>query len=103
MMGAHNAFLYITQQAAQPARLTHPIGDENCLKCHAQVVTLRTEANHCHFYLARWQARDPNAAQCVSCHAGHATDGVVELKYLNEQRTVAVCAACHQVLGDGDD
>jgi predicted CXXCH cytochrome family protein len=102
MMGAHNAFLYFTGQALQPARLTHPIDDENCLKCHSQVTTARTQNNHFHFFLARWQARDPNAARCVSCHSGHATDGTVDLMYLNEQQTTAVCASCHQVLGGGD-
>jgi len=99
MMGAHNAYLYFTRQAVQPARLTHPIGDENCLKCHDQVTAQRTRDNHFHAFLARWQATDPNAAGCVGCHGGHATDGTVELMYLNEQRTESVCAACHQALG----
>jgi predicted CXXCH cytochrome family protein len=98
MMGAHNAYLYFTGQAVQPAPLTHPIADENCLKCHTQVTTQRTQNNHFHFFLSRWQANDPNAGTCVSCHGGHSTDGSADLMYLNQQQTEQVCAACHQVL-----
>jgi predicted CXXCH cytochrome family protein len=102
MMGARNAFLYFSGQAVQPARLTQPIGDENCVKCHATVMANQTMDNHFHAFLARWQAQDPNAARCVSCHNGHATDGSVDIKYLNQQQTVAVCSSCHQVLGGGE-
>jgi predicted CXXCH cytochrome family protein len=98
MMGARNAYLYFTGQAAQPAPLTQPIGDENCLKCHDQVTTQQTQNNHFHVFLARWQAADPNAGTCVSCHGGHSTDGSADLQFLNQQQTELVCNACHQVL-----
>jgi predicted CXXCH cytochrome family protein len=98
MMGAHNAYLYFTRQAVQPAPLTHPIADENCLKCHDQVTTQQTMNNHFHVFLSRWQAAVPNAGTCVSCHAGHSTDGSADLMYLNEQQTQLVCDACHRVL-----
>ena len=39
LMGAHNALLFITHTDVQPAKLTQPIGDENCLKCHATVTS----------------------------------------------------------------
>jgi len=98
MMGAHNAYLYFTRQAVQPARLTHPIGDGNCLKCHDQVTAERSMNNHFHVFLSRWQSTDPNAGTCVSCHAGHSTDGSSDLKYLNQQQTEQVCEACHRVM-----
>jgi len=62
------------------------------------VTTQRTQNNHFHFFLSRWQANDPNAGTCVSCHGGHSTDGSADLMYLNQQQTEQVCAACHQVL-----
>ena len=38
-MGARNAFKWYTGTAVQPAVLTSPIGDGNCLKCHQDVVS----------------------------------------------------------------
>lgn len=102
LLGAHNALAWYTGTAVQPAKLTQPIPDENCIKCHAQISEARTMQNHFHFFLPQWQARDPNAAKCVSCHEGHMTDGRADIKFLNEQRTVAVCQACHNQLGGGD-
>ena len=101
LLGAHNALAYLTHTAVQPAPLTKPIADENCLKCHAQVMTQQDMNNHFHVFLPRWQQIDPNAAGCVSCHEGHATDGRADLAYLNEARTRAVCEACHQATGEG--
>jgi nitrate/TMAO reductase-like tetraheme cytochrome c subunit len=116
LMGAGNAVKWYSGTAVQPAPLTRPIGDGNCLKCHEQVTdrgyvpknnTLRSQGEgdeapngHWHVFLPRWQSRDTHAATCVSCHTGHATDGNVQILYLNEQHTEAVCDSCHQVLGE---
>ncbi|HEX7555113.1 MAG TPA: cytochrome c3 family protein [Leptolinea sp.] len=100
MMGARNAVLWFSGTAKQPAPLNFPIPDENCLKCH-QAVTTPAQAdasNHFHVFLTRWQKADPNAATCVSCHSGHATDGNASLAMVNEVRTQQVCDACHKVL-----
>lgn len=101
MLGARNALKWYSGTAVQPAALTFPIGDDNCLKCHQQVTTGSERDNHFHDFLARWQAADPNAATCTSCHSSHTTDGDVE-RYLNRARTEAVCEACHRVMGQGD-
>ncbi len=102
LLGARNAAAWYTGTAVQPAPLTHPLGDVNCLKCHDQVTNGRGRNNHFHFFLARWQAADPNAATCVSCHAGHTTDGAAEIGFQAQERTGAVCEACHNALGGGD-
>lgn len=102
LLGARNAAALYTGTAVQPAPLTHPIGDVNCLKCHQDVTNSRSRNNHFHAFLSRWQAADANAATCVSCHGGHTTDGTAQLAYLNEPRTQAVCEACHSALGGGD-
>ncbi len=103
LLGAHNALAYFTHTDVQPARLTVPIGDGNCLKCHQATLTPATinVNNHFHAFLPRWQAADSNAARCVSCHNGHLTGGDVQLAYINDSTTQSVCAACHQVLGGG--
>ncbi len=59
--------------------------------------------NHFHYFLPQWQAKDPNAAKCVTCHEGHMTDGRQDIAWLNEQRTTAVCQQCHAQLGGGGD
>jgi len=102
LLGAHNALLWYTGKAVQPAKLTSPIGDENCLKCHQEVTGQRARNNHFHGFLARWQANDLRAGTCVSCHSGHATDGDSQTQFLNVARTEQVCSACHQALGGGD-
>jgi predicted CXXCH cytochrome family protein len=101
--GAHNALALYAGTAIQPAKLAQPIPDENCLKCHPDISAERTMQNHFHYFLPQWQARDPGAAKCVSCHQGHSTDGSQDIAWLNEQRTTAVCQQCHSVLRGGDD
>jgi len=111
MMGASNAIRWFTKTAIQPAPLTKAIGDSHCLKCHGQVSdqnyvpknqTLQdlgeAQNGHWHLFLPRWRAQDTKAATCVDCHNAHTTDGSVQILYLNEQRTTAVCDACHSVL-----
>ena len=103
LLGAHNALLFYTGQAVQPAKLTQRINDESCLKCHQSVTTAGTgRNNHFHAFLARWQAADPNAGTCVSCHGGHSTDGSAQTRFMNDVQTRTVCEACHRVLR-GDD
>lgn len=101
LLGAHNALLYITRTAVQPARLTVPIGDENCLKCHQTAISQAGMSQHFHAFLARWQAADPNAATCVSCHSGHATDGTADSFFMNVPQVQPECDACHKALGAG--
>jgi len=98
MLGTKDLIAWTLGHATQPAVHTRPIEDANCLKCHADVTTQRDFNNHFHVFLSRWQARDPNAATCVSCHQSHHTDGEEQLKFLNRDATVQVCQACHAVL-----
>jgi nitrate/TMAO reductase-like tetraheme cytochrome c subunit len=120
LLGAHNALAWYTGTAVQPAKLTVPIQDANCLKCHQdvtqrgytpkQAVTIIGQGrrgeeeggrNHWHELLARWQAAASNAGTCTSCHAGHTTDGTAQTGFENAQTTNSVCEACHQALREG--
>ena len=110
LLGAQNAFKFYTKTATQPAVLTMPIYDGNCLKCHQQVVAQGAgqqggtrvqgegRANHWHEFLARWQAADPKATGCTSCHNGHIIETAGQFKYQNSGQTQSVCDACHAVL-----
>jgi hypothetical protein len=122
-LGAHNALAWYTGTAVQPAKLTVPIQDANCLKCHQavtqrgytpkQTVAIGGEgrrggeeeggSNHWHVFLARWQAVASNAGTCTSCHPGHSTDGSAQTGFQNVQTTRTECEGCHQTLREGRD
>jgi nitrate/TMAO reductase-like tetraheme cytochrome c subunit len=115
LLGARNALKWYTGTAVQPAVLSYPIADGNCLKCHQDVTQqgfVQKEQitvpgrngreggrpNHYHEFLARWQASAPNAGTCISCHSGHSTAVTVQNGFLNDQAVQNTCDACHQVL-----
>lgn len=121
LMGARNAAAWYTGTAAQPAPLTFPIADENCLKCHQEVVFAgftpqqpvtfldqmgRGEAgeeggpNHWHEQLAQWQGVSSDAGRCTSCHPGHTTDGSADTGFEDPQITRQVCEGCHGSIGE---
>ncbi|MBL8056642.1 MAG: cytochrome c3 family protein [Anaerolineales bacterium] len=100
-IGVSDLVPWVLGTARQPAPLTKPIPDENCLKCHADVPLTQAFNRHFHAFLPRWQALDRQAATCVDCHSAHTTDGQAEIEYLTEQRAVAVCQRCHTAAGEG--
>jgi nitrate/TMAO reductase-like tetraheme cytochrome c subunit len=122
LLGARNTAAWYTRTAVQPAQLTVPIQDVNCLKCHQDVtqrgyrpkqsVVIFREGrrgeeeeeagpNHWHEQMARWQAVAANPGTCTSCHPGHSTDGTAQTGFENAQITRTMCEACHRVLGEG--
>ena len=116
LMGARNALFWYTGTAKQPAPVTIPIGDANCLKCHQDVVqrgfTPKEQItvaggggrgregrnNHWHEMLTRWQSASPTAATCTSCHNGHNSGGTAQTGFMVDQTVQVQCDACHQVL-----
>jgi len=101
MLGARDALVYLSGNDVQPHGTTRPIGDKNCLKCHADVEAGRTFENHFHVLLPQWQELTAGAATCVDCHEGHETNGLRQIAFLNEAHTVAVCRDCHRFAGEG--
>lgn len=100
--GAFNAMHFFTNTATQPSKLYAPFSDANCLKCHEGAITASANRNnHFHVFLSRWQATDPNAGRCTSCHAAHTHDGASDNGFMVDARTQPVCDACHQVLAQG--
>lgn len=99
-VGAVDLIAYVTHTAKQPAPLTVPIADANCLKCHAEVPQTRNFRRHFHAFLPRWQALESQAATCVDCHSSHTTDGDPSAIFLEQSRTTAVCQSCHRALGE---
>jgi hypothetical protein len=127
VMGARNAVKWYTGTAVQPAVLSFAIGDQNCLKCHQAVTQRRFSPKeqitvpgegfggeggggeregrngHWHQFMARWQAADPAAGTCVTCHSGHQTGSTVQAGFMDAQNVRSTCDACHKVLRKGED
>ncbi len=120
IVGARDAAAWYTHTAVQPAKLTFPISDASCLKCHQDIIQRgyvpktsmtapsggrrREEGgnNHWHELLARWQEAASDAGTCTSCHPGHSTGGNTQSGFLDTQATQNVCDACHQVMRRGE-
>lgn len=111
LMGARNAVMWYTGSATQPAPLTIPVGDDHCVKCHAEVKTEQFDMevrskifgprSHYHAYLDQWKASDPQAtANCTACHSGHNLGGTDKTTWLVPATVQTVCEACHKVLDE---
>lgn len=98
-LGARDAIKWVTGSAVQPAVQTTPIGDDHCLKCHADTPNDSSFDLHFHRTLARWQSVAADAGRCVTCHTSHTTDGNPTLGFLSQQRTLIECERCHIALG----
>ncbi len=101
MLGAHDLMAYISKNYPQPAPLTRPISDGSCLKCHSDVPLRQDFNNHFHFFLAKWQSMDPQAAHCVDCHKSHSTQVDASAGFMNQDTTLQVCQKCHNFAGAG--
>jgi hypothetical protein len=109
LMGAQNAFKWYTGTASQPAPLLYLIGDNNCLKCHADVLTEKHDIDsrtvnfgpkgHYHTYLTQWKEADSNAAACTDCHFGHELGSVSENSWVIPASVQRDCEACHALMG----
>jgi hypothetical protein len=100
MAGASDLVSYYSGHYPQPAVQDNPIGDGNCLKCHANIFDKQDMSNHFHVFLPQWQSLDKaHAAACVSCHAGHDQTGDSKIAFLNRDTTTAVCQKCHESAG----
>ena len=100
--GASDLISYFSGHYPQPAAQDTPIGDGNCTKCHAEVLTNADFSNHFHAFLPKWQALDPaNAARCVDCHVSHDTTNDAGASFLNRSTTTQWCQRCHAFAGQG--
>jgi hypothetical protein len=97
-VGVRDIVKWAAGTANQPGRISAPLPDENCLKCHAAVLAGGSFDNHPHRFLPRWQKADTTAATCAGCHSSHTTDGKQPIAFLNQERTVAECKRCHVAL-----
>jgi hypothetical protein len=117
--GLDDLVLYLSGNYKKPAITSNPLGDDSCLKCHSEVLTRgrrsppspiqnpvqargnRASDGHYHQFLQRWQATDPRAAHCVTCHTSH-TDGQANVGFMSADPVQQVCDGCHRGLNAGN-
>jgi predicted CXXCH cytochrome family protein len=102
LQGAHDLLAYFSGNYHRPAITTNPLGDDSCVKCHDEVANnlrggSRAMNGHYHTYLPQWQASDPNAARCVTCHTSH-TKGLAGLMFMSQGEVGKLCEDCHDAL-----
>ncbi len=95
--GAQDLVSFYSGNYHNPAIVTNKLGDDSCLKCHADVTQRPDFNNHFHRFLSRWQSVDSNAAHCVDCHTGHGAGDPTQ-QYLVVAQAQQVCQACHSTL-----
>ncbi len=96
--GAVDLLAYQSGHYHTPAVTLSKLGDDSCLKCHANVTANSGFNNHFHAFLSRWQAVDTNAAHCVDCHTAHPTTGDPTQQFLQVQSVQTICGNCHRTL-----
>jgi hypothetical protein len=113
--GVDDTVLFVSGNYKKPAITSNPLGDDSCLKCHAEVLTRgrrsppspiqnpvqargnRANDGHYHPFLQRWHSLDPRAGHCINCHTAH-TDGPANVGFMTAPPVQLVCDACHKVL-----
>jgi predicted CXXCH cytochrome family protein len=101
--GAHDLAQFLSGTYHRPAITTNPLGDDSCVKCHANTIARaqrggsRGMNGHFHFYLPQWQAVDTQAAHCTSCHPAH-TRGLESLQFMAQGQVARLCEECHTAL-----
>jgi len=95
MAGAQDLVAFYSGHYPQPATLEEPMPDSHCTRCHAEVFNKLDFNNHFHVYLRQWQAVDPSAAKCTTCHTTHSTDGPTDQMFLINTTVTQTCQRCH--------
>ena len=101
--GAQDLMAFLSRTYHNPAVTLNPLSDGSCLKCHQNISQSRPSGSratngHYHLFLPRWQAVDPQAARCITCHTAH-THGLDGLQFMRQGVAARVCDDCHTALG----
>ena len=101
--GAQDLMAFLSRAYHNPAVTLNPLSDGSCLKCHQNISQSRPSGSratngHYHLFLPRWQAADPQAAHCITCHTAH-THGLDGLQFMNQGQVAKICDDCHTALG----
>lgn len=90
-LGAKNVALYFSGQYETPSAEDTVIHTDHCTKCHSDVLTEFSAADHYHYFASQWD--EPTA--CVTCHQAHPTQRNPETYYTDPVTMDAACVACH--------
>ena len=101
--GARDLANFLVGAYHRPAITTNPLGDDSCVKCHADILGIARQGSnramngHYHSYLPQWQALDIHAARCATCHSAHAL-GLTGLMFMAQGKVGKLCEDCHTAL-----
>jgi hypothetical protein len=102
LSAASDAFWYATGRFDEPARMTTPLWDEDCRKCHARLGE-GGERDWDRIPFHEVMAHDaPSEVACVDCHRVHETGGDPEAAFLEAGHVRGQCARCHSEFRDGE-
>lgn len=71
------------------------LANANCLKCHADITSANTLANHYHIYLAGWQQAGRHGRWVCKLSCGARDRGRGERPLCNAGHSPPVCEQCH--------
>jgi predicted CXXCH cytochrome family protein len=100
LLSAKDALLYVAGRFKEPERMTSPLWDLDCVKCHADynvgAFPEEGQAGGRDFHKHPDHRRLPLA--CVDCHTSHVS-GDPRFRFLNNDVVLPLCQRCHKEMG----
>ena len=90
LVSARDTLMYLTGRFQEPDRMTAPLWDEDCSKCHEIYRVERPDAFH-----AIVQHNVRLAYRCVECHQSHPV-APADLQFLNREVVLPICRECQK-------
>jgi nitrate/TMAO reductase-like tetraheme cytochrome c subunit len=100
LSAASDAFWYVSGHFDEPDRMTTPLWDEDCRKCHPSLGEKHArdwDSISFHEVVAH---RENLGVACVDCHRVHDTDVDPEASFLHAGHVREQCASCHSDFRD---
>ncbi len=93
VLAAEDAFWYVVGRFEEPRRMSVPLRDADCRKCHASYRPASSSGANAFHALAVHNADLP--VRCVACHSAHERGGNPSAWFLRAAEVRAQCARCH--------
>ena len=90
-VAARDTVQYLLGRFEEPARMRHPLWDQDCARCHR---SFRADSRDDFHGLETHNVR--LGYGCVECHQAHTTGAPSELHFLNGEMVLPICRNCHK-------
>ena len=96
LLGARDTLKFLSGYYQEPEKLTFPIPDLTCLKCHEEVKSVKEEQGSKQRFHGQLQhVKIPT--RCLECHLTH-IEGIRETLFLKKEIIDPICEECHKEL-----